>query len=527
MAKLILTMNDFSGGQNTTTAPRDLLPNEMQLCENMDPNNTGRIHTGRVLDNAITATGSTPTQAGYGLVIWSNDYQLDASATEGFTGQFIGRQNGTNLDVLESTDGLTGTARNNIMTGLPTSPAYYAAEGDLYVGGHSAGTFVAPKSLVLHRREDFPGTTIARSVKDWKESTQAKTAPVAGVAEMAALWGYYATDGDADPIQSAATQAADSLWWVIIFGDEASGGWVNDADKGTEDYIELAGTWMYKNGSESDLTNLGLGNFTGRDLDGAAGITSEDADDRPIRVQAWIKSVGAGTTDKAARSGARLYAKYKNKNTWFLLSEVDFEKGIIGDLEFEWSEWKTASSATDPAPFNNGGNDPAIIATHGWIKNPPEALTFESMNQYRASEIPTSNLCYFKTGCVANGRAYVGNVKINNRVYSDRILKSPLYQYDVFTEDIIVDVALGDGDEIVKLVSYADRILIFKHNDVIILNVSQEMEQVESQVPGVGIDNPGAVTETPFGISWVNRNGAYVFNGETIKSINQRDEGQE
>ena len=118
----------------------------------------------------------------------------------------------------------------------------------------------------------------------------------------------------------------------------------------------------------------------------------------------------------------------------------------------------------------------------------------------------------------------MANVKINNRVYPDRILKSPVEQYDVFTEDLIIDTALNDGDEIIKLVSYADRILMFKHNSVMVLNVSQELESVESEIKGAGIDNPGAITITPNGVSWVNRNGAYLFTGEEIKSLNQRQE---
>jgi len=516
MPKVVLTLNDFSGGQNTTTSPRDLAPNELTLCQNMDPSNKGRIHTGRVLaTGAIPAIGSTPNQAGYGLVIWSNDYQLDSGATEGFVGQFIGRQDGTNLDVLETTDGTSGTTRGNIMTGLPTSPAYYVAEGDLYVGGYTApNTWVAPKSLTMHRREDFPGTSIPRSVQDWKVLTQEKAAPTG--ADMSAVWGYHAA-GDATPASTG--MGAEGLKWVLKIGDSASGGWKNDADKGTDEYIELAGTWLYKNDAESDLYNLGLASWAGRALD-----TGQDAEDRAIRVQAWIHSVDADTSDKAARTGARLYAKYRSGTTWFLLSEVDWEKGIIGDLEMEWQPWENGDADAPAGPFNNDGTDPAIIATHGWIKNPPEGLTFVAINQYLASEIPTSNLCYFKTGCVANGRAYVANARINNRNYPDRIFKSPLHQYDVFTEDLIVDTALNDGDEIVKLVSYADRILIFKHNAVMVLNVSQAVEEVESEFKGAGIDNPGAAIVTPNGVTWVNRNGAYLFNGEAIKSLNQRQE---
>ena len=516
MPKVVLTLNDFSGGQNTTTASRDLAPNELTLCQNMDPTNQGRIHTGRIFTTgAITAIGSTPT-TGYGLIIWSNDYQLNADATEGFVGQFIGRQDGTSLDVLETSDGVSGTVRDNVLTGLATSPAYYVADGDLYVGGHSSGTFVAPKSLTMHRREDFPGTDIYRPTQDWKTLTQEKAIPNGD--DMTALWGYHAA-GDAAP--AGDSMSAEDLIWIIKIGDEASGSWKNDADNATDEYIELAGSWLYKNKAESDLYNLGLaayGTGSSRVLD-----DGEDAEDRAIRVQAWFNSTDVDTSDKAARSGARLYAKYRSSTTWYTLAEVDWEKGIVGDMEIEWKAWENQATAS-PAPFNNTAANPAICCSTGWIKGPPETFTFEAWNGYIASEIPATGLCHFKTGCVANLRAYVANVKINNRVYPDRILKSPVEQYDVFTEDLIIDTALNDGDEIIKLVSYADRILMFKHNSVMVLNVSQELESVESEIKGAGIDNPGAITITPNGVSWVNRNGAYLFTGEEIKSLNQRQE---
>ena len=291
MPKVVLTLNDFSGGQNTTTASRDLAPNELTLCKNMDPTNKGRIHTGRVFTTgAIDAIGSTPT-TGYGLIIWSNDYQLDSGATEGFRGQFIGRQDGTNLDVFETTDGVTGTVRNNVLTGLGTSPTYYVADGDLFVGGYTApNTWIAPKSLTMHRRQDFPGTDIARTTQDWKVLTQEKAAPNGD--DMSAVWGYH---GTGDPTRGSGAMASEDLVWVLKWGDAASGGWKNDADGYSTshvdgNYIELAGSWLYKNKAESDLYNLGLGDWSGRNLSASA-----DAEDNAIRVQAWVHSLEADT----------------------------------------------------------------------------------------------------------------------------------------------------------------------------------------------------------------------------------------
>ena len=513
MPKAVLTINDFSGGQNTTTNSRDLEPNELVLCENLDPIKIGRVHAGRKLSNgATTSFGGAPI-TGHGIVVWSNDYQLDALSTAGFTGIFIGRSSGTEFIVFETSDGTTGTNRGAVVTGLPTTQSYYVAEGDVYIGGATGSTWVAPKSLTLHHRLDFPGTAIERTVRDWKVFTQTKTAPVDDT-DVDIHFGYIAS-GDPTP---APTIPADAVHWVIGFGAENTGGWINDANKGTDDYLVFASSWLYKNKAESALTPLALGNFTGRNLSGGP---SQDAVSSALRIQAWMDATNVGTHDTAARSGARLYVKLKSDAVWFLVAEIDFEKGIIGDLETEWTSWATAALA-DPPAFNDSAADPTILCSTGWIKNPAEQLTFEALNFYKESLIPTGGITYWATGCVANSRAYVANVQINGRSYPDRILKSPLYNYDVFTEDLIVDTAMNDGDQIVKLETFSDRILIFKHNSVMVLNVSQIQEQVESEFSGAGIENPGAVTKTPAGIVWANRSGTFLFNGEEIKSLNQR-----
>jgi hypothetical protein len=219
-----------------------------------------------------------------------------------------------------------------------------------------------------------------------------------------------------------------------------------------------------------------------------------------------------------ARYGARLYTRFKPEGgDWYLLAEMNFEKGIKGDGETEWNQWYDAEAGNGTA-----GDDhekwthptSGDACTTGDITAPPTLLTYKILNGFSPDDKPASGLVKFKTGIIANSRAYVGNVEINGRTFGDRILKSPIFQYDVFTENNYLDVAINDGDQITALAAHGDRLLQFKHNAVYIINVSKELEFLEDEQQGAGVESQGAVTTTPFGVIWVNTNGCYLFDGE-------------
>tara|TARA_B100000029_G_scaffold515539_1_gene623146 strand:+ start:1632 stop:2807 length:1176 start_codon:yes stop_codon:yes gene_type:complete len=130
----------------------------------------------------------------------------------------------------------------------------------------------------------------------------------------------------------------------------------------------------------------------------------------------------------------------------------------------------------------------------------------------------------WKTSCMLNRRIYIGNVQIkdvNNtvKVLSDSIFKSKANKFDSFTLDRRIDVAIGDGDEIVKLIAYADRILEFKHNILHIINATKGAEYLEASYKFKGVSHPSAVCETDYGIFWCNSHGAYFYNGKEVSEI--------
>ena len=120
-----------------------------------------------------------------------------------------------------------------------------------------------------------------------------------------------------------------------------------------------------------------------------------------------------------------------------------------------------------------------------------------------------------KTAVVANRRVYLVNVKVfysdvTSEVLSDSIFKSEVGKFDKFKRSGRIDVAVDDGEHIIALAEYADRILQFKQRSLHILNVSQEMEYLEETHKFKGIANPAAYTNTDYGCAWVNDSGCYI-----------------
>lgn len=130
----------------------------------------------------------------------------------------------------------------------------------------------------------------------------------------------------------------------------------------------------------------------------------------------------------------------------------------------------------------------------------------------------------WKTSALINRRAYVANVKVvdkdnTSHIFTDSIFKSKSNKFDVFTMDRRIDVAVGDGEEIVKLIGYADRLLQFKQNTLHVINVSGQAEYLEATHKYKGVSNPNQVCETDFGVAWCNNNGVYFYNGETVTDL--------
>lgn len=130
----------------------------------------------------------------------------------------------------------------------------------------------------------------------------------------------------------------------------------------------------------------------------------------------------------------------------------------------------------------------------------------------------------WKTSVLIGQRLYVGNVKIvdkdnKERTLSDSVFKSKAGQFDTFTTDRRIDVAVGDGEEIIRLATYADRLLQYKQNTLYIINATKSQEFLEATYKHKGVSHHNAVCETDYGVAWCNQHGVYLFSGEQVGDL--------
>lgn len=130
----------------------------------------------------------------------------------------------------------------------------------------------------------------------------------------------------------------------------------------------------------------------------------------------------------------------------------------------------------------------------------------------------------WKTSVLINRKIYVGNVKIEykdgkEKTLSDSIFKSKPNQFDTFNLNSRIDVAVGDGEDIIRLAGYADRLLQYKQNTLHIINVQKQGEFLEATHKFKGVSHHNAVCEFDYGIVWCNAHGVYMYDGEMVSEL--------
>ena len=139
-------------------------------------------------------------------------------------------------------------------------------------------------------------------------------------------------------------------------------------------------------------------------------------------------------------------------------------------------------------------------------------------------DFPPFKKIRWKTACVNERRVYVGNVEIVTndgvrKLLPDTIFKSDLGKFDRFTERGRIDVATGDGEDIISLKTFADRILQFKDKTLHIINVSGGKTFLEESLKYKGILNEQAVCNTDMGVAWINKNGLFLYDGRQVMNL--------
>ena len=228
-----------------------------------------------------------------------------------------------------------------------------------------------------------------------------------------------------------------------------------------------------------------------------------------------------GNTWSPRITGFRIYMKNIEGTTadqvsqeWNMLVDVDFEKGqyVIAGTDSTKrdliNDGNTFYNVAEAAEDGAGGDDIRFLSP----------ITYESLNTYSDDETIEAR---YKTAVVANERVYIGNIVQNSQSYPDRILKSPVGSYDIFPESNFIEGVTSDGDSIVKLEYFGDRLFCFKNNTLQIINISDEEEYLEESLAGHGVSHPCQVVKTNDGIAYVNKTGLYLHNGSELVNLTQ------
>lgn len=148
-------------------------------------------------------------------------------------------------------------------------------------------------------------------------------------------------------------------------------------------------------------------------------------------------------------------------------------------------------------------------------------------DSYLENRVPVGEV-KFKTAVVLNRQVYVGNVQVTTksnrtRTYGDRIMKSTVSEFDTFPVFRTVDVAIGDGETIVKLEEYAERLLVFKEKTLYIINASSDAEFLEDTQAFRGISHSAASCKTDYGVAWANQYGVYLYTGNRVENLFEKN----
>ena len=208
----------------------------------------------------------------------------------------------------------------------------------------------------------------------------------------------------------------------------------------------------------------------------------------------------------------KIYMKSNDVDLFFLQAEVD-----LGSMTIKSStsgKKFSGSRMTDKGYYT-------FTIQKDYCKQPNFISSYESetaINQISAMD--SNNMyCKFKTATIINNRVYVGNIEQNGKVYSDRVIKSPINKFGILPSSNFIDVAINDGDEIIHLESFKDSILQFKKKKVFVINASKEYEFLEHTLENVGIDHSCQVCNTPKGIVWITKTGCYLWNGAELSNL--------
>ena len=224
-------------------------------------------------------------------------------------------------------------------------------------------------------------------------------------------------------------------------------------------------------------------------------------------------------------TGSRIYYKLEENDNYYLIGELDFiDKGFRFLPEGNVVSYSFANVTGDGSPTGETWYKTSVIAKAISPNSANFIDTYKNINGFSGN---TKSIdAKFKTAVVHGRRTYIGNVKqpSTGKSHPDRMLKSLVNKFDVFPDKMSnIDVVINDGETIIKLEAFADRILQFKEKTLYIINVSENVDFLEDTYENKGCAFSYHVTKTDFGIAWFNLFGVYFYNGKQVINLLEKN----
>ena len=583
MPKQILKIDQFHGGLNSNSDPRDIAPNELSLATDIMIDELGKVRTmgGIAQHYNYTNSANNPNnaadlEAGYGLFQFSHDR---LGATTSGTGQaetgddYLAMADtvsgSANIDIYSRTTNAWGVAQIDLGSSGNVLPTFYIVDGALRVSDGAFGTNNQNKWFGYIKQTHFNGVTpggSADAYDGWYEKTLDLAKPTKGLYGQTvaftdtshpsdttiyiektaggsgndfAFWtitgdGYIATDSGANSQARIISQVtvgnnylttqsnsdnwggngirifppAGTGWNVYLKESSTVGNWPGQA-------YQVGTTFIYQGDQESEIFSISDRPTS----DGRETISAGYAIDFAIY---------ATSPYDPFIIGGRVYVrKFGSDDSWILLADISLVDGVRTELTSNYTAWALDDSVDNA---HNNAPDNVYCYVESMTAVNPSAYTYEIINGYKPDEsVDIGSVGEgFKTAVVANRQTYIGHVRREGedgvtKTEGDAMYKSVVNKFDTFPLANRIDISVRDGDEIVKLEEYADRILQFKKKKMHLINISQELEFLEDTFMHKGIVHPSAACKTDFGIAWVNELGVYLYDGQKLSNLLEKD----
>jgi len=603
MPRMSLQLNDFSGGLNTKSSPRDIAPNQVQKADNAFLSNPGLIQATSDATSKSSSETITHIHNGNGAFIFNSQYNVDVDGTAtqptqtiaypinkgvgNSTIQFFRRNFDSTGDFSYLDYTTTNTEIDMQVTGA-IKPVYYFVDGLLYVSNKLAvdsSITSEPKKLTYVESNRF-----GQDITGWYDTTtkvETSTTQFEDIAQSdsfstnPSLAGEFSIILQTDPTINSLTYTnkqqnnvdivtrqnpdldpADEREYdigitdKIIYlkaGTENMTGAFSDGDiffingegfrvRGVNvlspnTTVQLVvdrniyGTGALEHGLSSnvkeqavDTVSVTAGGWEPGSYEFCHTVVDlQDNETLPQTPKSNLFNITTGSyfygvkfrikdtgfITRKNEKGVRVYTRKKGGNgRWILFLDVDYYQGVRKNLFEDYEPF--VEVATD---YNE--NEKAFDIVN------PSLDTYESINGYSQDEegIDFGTKGGYKAATICARRAWVGNVRKNDTVYDDRIYYSPVNRFATFPDTFYLDIGISDGDSFTALHSLGNRLLAFKQRKLYIINVSSSSDAgwyLEAEYDGMGCRQQESVCKTPFGVCWVNDDGVYLFDGQSM-----------